>query len=400
VAAGTGRDGAATPTPSSHPLPSYGTAFSAYIADTVLPALAGLRGEFLLAELWTRWSHHSTMSRWLCRFFNYLDRYYIARHTLHPLPDVALLRFRDEVFEKVKAPARDAVLAAVDAERAGGQVDRPLLKNVLSIFIEVGMGGMDAYEKDFEAALLDATAAHYRRQAAAWVATDTCPEYMARAEAALRAEEERVEAYLHASTRPRLLAAAETALLKEHQDELLSKEGSGVAALLAGGRKADLARMHRLFVRVPGGLDPVAAAFKAHVLGEGAALVLRGNEAAAARRERGAGAAAAVAAGAQADRSAGPAAEHQFVRDVVSLHDAYAALVTDCFAESSTFHKALKEAFEGFCNDRVGDAAVAELVANHCDALLKRGGVEKLSDDATDEALDKVVRLLAYIAEK
>ena len=50
------------------------------------------------------------MSRWLCRFFNYLDRYYIARHTLHPLPDVALLRFRDEVFEKVKAPARDAVL--------------------------------------------------------------------------------------------------------------------------------------------------------------------------------------------------------------------------------------------------------------------------------------------------
>ena len=89
------------------------------------------------------------------------------------------------------------------------------------------------------------------------------------------------------------------------------------------------------------------------------------------------------------------------VRNRVSLFaDAYAALVTDCFAESSTFHKALKEAFEGFCNDRVGDAAVAELVANHCDALLKRGGVEKLSDDATDEALDKVVRLLAYIAEK
>lgn len=42
------------------------------------------------------------------------------------------------------------MLAAVAAERAGERVDRPLLKNVLSIFIEVGMGGMDAYERDFE----------------------------------------------------------------------------------------------------------------------------------------------------------------------------------------------------------------------------------------------------------
>ena len=227
---------------------------------------------------------------------------------------------------------------------------------------------------------------------------------MARAEAALHAEEARVDAYLHASTRPRLLAAAETVLLAEHADALLSKEGSGVAALLASGKRSDLGRMYRLFSRVSDGLVPVAAAFKAHVEGEGQALVARGNEAAASRRERGAGARPPLRwAGLllpPPNARAGAVAEQQFVRDAVALHDKYLAYVADCFAGSSTFHKALKEAFEAFCNRTVGGAPVSELMAKYADTLLKRGGVDKLTDDAADEALDKVVRLLAYISEK
>ena len=91
---------------------------------------------------------------------------------------------------------------------------------------------------------------------------------MAKAEAALRSEEERVDAYLHASSRPRLMAAAEVALLASHAEALLGKEGSGVSSLLNDGRREDLARMYRLFVRVPKGLDPVAEAFTLHVVGE------------------------------------------------------------------------------------------------------------------------------------
>ena len=37
-----------------------------------------------------------TQVRWLSRFFNYLDRYYVLRHSLHPLKDVGLLCFRGE----------------------------------------------------------------------------------------------------------------------------------------------------------------------------------------------------------------------------------------------------------------------------------------------------------------
>jgi Cullin family len=60
----------------------------------VLPALREHRDEVLLKELLERWGNHKVMVRWLSRFFNYLDRYYVLRHSLHPLKDVGLLCFR------------------------------------------------------------------------------------------------------------------------------------------------------------------------------------------------------------------------------------------------------------------------------------------------------------------
>ena len=41
---------------------------------------------------------------------------------------------------------------------------------------------------------------------------------------------------------------------------------------------------------------------------------------------------------------------------------------------SSLFHKALKEAFEAFCNKQVAGCTIAEIMANFCNNLLKRVG--------------------------
>lgn len=61
---------------------------------------------------------------------------------------------------------------------------------------------------------------------------DSCPDYMLKAEECLRAEEERVVHYLHASTKVKLLRAVETELLAKYETRLLEKEHSGAAALL------------------------------------------------------------------------------------------------------------------------------------------------------------------------
>lgn len=46
--------------------------------------------------------------------------------------------------------------------------------------------------------------------------------------------------------------------------------------------------------------------------------------------------------------------------------------VVESFNNSSLFHKALKEAFEAFCNKTVATITSAELMANFCNTLLTK----------------------------
>ena len=69
-------------------------------------------------------------------------------------------------------------LDQIDQEREGEQIDRALLKNVLDIFVEIGMGQMEEYEKDFEDDMLKDSADYYSRKASNWIIEDSCPDYM------------------------------------------------------------------------------------------------------------------------------------------------------------------------------------------------------------------------------
>ena len=123
----------------------------------------------------------------------------------------------------------------IDQEREGEQIDRAFLKNVLDIFVEIGMGNMECYENDFEEAMLKDTAAYYSRKASNWILEDSCPDYMLKvlpatvclhsltcifittwmmdivlhwnlqAEECLRREKDRVSHYLHSSSEQKLL---------------------------------------------------------------------------------------------------------------------------------------------------------------------------------------------------
>ncbi|XP_021846749.1 cullin-1 [Spinacia oleracea] len=363
---------------------NYRQAIVDYIVSTVMPVLKEKHDEYMLIELKLRWSNHKVMVRWLSRFFHYLDRYFVTRRSLSSLNDVGLTCFRDLVYQEICSKAKDAVLALIHVEREGGQIDRALLKNVLGIFVEIGMGQMDHYEKDFEAHLLDDTAAYYSRKASSWIVEDSCPEYMLKSEECLKKEKERVAHYLHASSEEKLLERVQNELLLVFENQLLEKENSGCRVLLKDDKVEDLSRMYRLYSKVPHGLDPIGVIFKMHITDEGTALVQQAEDAATSK----------------AENAAGGSHEQVFVRKVIELHDKFMVYVIDCFVSHTIFHKALKEAFEVFLNKGVAGSTSAELLASFCDNILKKGGSEKLSDEAIEDSLEKVVKLLAYVSDK
>ncbi|XP_042463640.1 cullin-1-like [Zingiber officinale] len=364
----------------------YRESFEEYITSMVLPSLREKHDEFMLRELVKRWLNHKVMVRWLSRFFHYLDRYFIARRSLPPLNEVGLTCFRELVYHEVKGKVKDAVISLIDRECEGEQIDRALLKNVLDIFVEIGLGNMECYENDFEADLLEDTAAYYSRKASNWILEDSCPDYMLKAEECLKREKDRVAHYLHSTSEQKMLEKVQHELLFAYASQLLEKEHSGCHALLRDDKVEDLSRMYRLFCRISRGLDPVSQIFKQHVTAEGTALVKQAEDAASTKKAE--------------KRDVVGLQEQVFVRKIIELHDKYLAYVNDCFQNHSLFHKALKEAFEVFCNKGVAGSSSAELLATFCDNILKKGGTEKLSDEAIEETLEKVVKLLAYISDK
>ncbi|XP_059648664.1 cullin-1-like isoform X2 [Cornus florida] len=364
----------------------YKESFEEYITSTVLPSLREKHDEFMLRELVQRWSNHKIMVRWLSQFFRYLDCYFIARRSLPTLNEVGLTCFRDLVYLELNGKVRDAVISLIDHEREGEQIDRALLKNVLDIFVEIGMGQMDYYENDFEAALLEDTAAYYSRKASNWILEDSCTDYILKAEECLRREKDRVSHYLHSSSELKLLEKVQHELLSVYATQVLEKAHSGCHALLRDDKVDDLSRMYRLFSKLPRGLEPVSSTFKQHVTAEGTTLVKQAEDAASNKK---------------ADKKDVVGLQEQvFVRKVIELHDKYLTYVNDCFMNHTLFHKALKEAFEVFCNKGVAGSSSSELLATFCDNILKKGGSEKLSDEAIEETLEKVVKLLAYICDK
>ncbi|VAH14505.1 unnamed protein product [Triticum turgidum subsp. durum] len=156
----------------------YRESFEEYISSMVLPSLREKHDEFMLRELVKRWSNHKVMVRWLSRFFHYLDRYFISRRSLPALREVGLSCFRDLVYQEIKGKVKSAVISLIDQEREGEQIDRALLKNVLDIFVEIGLGSMECYENDFEDFLLKDTADYYSIKAQTWIVEDSCPDYM------------------------------------------------------------------------------------------------------------------------------------------------------------------------------------------------------------------------------
>ncbi|XP_035843439.1 cullin-1 isoform X1 [Helianthus annuus] len=351
----------------------YRESFEDYITSTVLPSLTEKHDEFMLREFVRRWSNHKVMALWLSRFFHYVDRYFIYRRSLPTLNEVAFACFRDLVYRKVKGKVRDAVISLIDQEREGEQIDESLLKNVLDIFIEMGKGQMEFYENDFESSMLKDTAAYYSRKASNWISEDSCLDYMLKAEECLKREKDRVLIYLHVSSVPKRLEKVQHELLTVYATQLLGNEQSGFHALLRDDKVDDLSRMYRLFSMIPRGLERVSSMFKQYVTAEGTTLVKQIEDAVSNNKAE--------------KRDMVGLLEQVFVRKVLEHQDKYLTY-------------ALGETFEIFCNKIIAGSSSAEVLATYCDNILKKGGSDKLSDEAVEDTFEKVVRQLAYISDR
>jgi len=359
----------------------YGEAMSDYVQRQVLPALKEKTDIPLMKELLHRWSNHKIYVKWMDRFFTYLDRYYVKLQSVEPLHNRGYSIFQQLVFDEVKKDTRNALLRVINLERQGEHIDQDLVKGVIEMFIDLGLGNPNVYNSEFEEAFLPAASDYFVRQASGWLMEDSFPEYLRKAEGALNAEEQRVTSYLHRSTQPKLKHVVIQALLAQPQSQLLEKE-TGVVYLLDNDKREDLGRMHRMFTLVDNGLNPIAQAFRQYVTD-------RGNKIVDERVDQ------AKALASKAEALGDPS----FIQTLLDLHDRFKGIVQECFSQDSLFQKSLKEAFEVFINRDIGKYSFAALMSSFCDRILKKSG-ERLSDEQVEDLLSKMVELFSFLSDK
>ncbi|KAK6164747.1 hypothetical protein DH2020_001611 [Rehmannia glutinosa] len=335
----------------------YNEVLADYVSSTIMPSLRDKHDVFMLRELVKQWTTHKNLVTWLSRLFHYLDRYLVLWNKLSPVKEAGLACFRDLVGLTKSSNAKSEMLSLlwqglfifyvlyaldeccsrfitmliwqIDQEREGEQIDRALLKNVLDIFVEVGMGQLDYYENDFENVFLIDTAAYYHRKASVWIVEYTCPDYMLKVEQCLNTEKDRVSHYLHSSSETKILEKVLEKLLLAYANQLLKKEHSGLRALLRDDKVEDLSRMYRLFLKTRTGLKRVSMKFKQHVRSEGMAVIQQAEDA---------------------------ASDKALVTKLMELHDKHS------------------RRFLEFCNKFVGGTSCAELLASYYDNIVKNGG--------------------------
>ncbi len=117
-----------------------------------MPAMQSLHGPGLLSTLSKHWNNHRLMLKWLTKFFQYLDRFYVKMENVMPLRQKGLDLFRMLVFGPVKRRVTGAVLEEINRSRDEELIDESLLKGIIEIFIETDMNKskLQLYEDDFE----------------------------------------------------------------------------------------------------------------------------------------------------------------------------------------------------------------------------------------------------------
>ena len=78
---------------------------------------------------------------------NYAARTRAQHHSLPTLDESGLERFKTLVFDEVKKDGAAAMLAVVNREREGEEIDRSLLRACVEVFEAMGMGTLDTYNQ-------------------------------------------------------------------------------------------------------------------------------------------------------------------------------------------------------------------------------------------------------------
>ncbi len=101
-------------------------------------------------------------------------------------------------------------------------IDAVLVRNILAMLVDCGVGSTAVYETEFERDFLAVTKDYYADVSLDALSRCTCPEYLELVERRLAEEQHRVRTYLHSGTGAKLMDVLHKLLIEDKAKTLLS----------------------------------------------------------------------------------------------------------------------------------------------------------------------------------
>ncbi|KAF8682947.1 Cullin protein [Rhizoctonia solani] len=350
----------------------------------------------LLVFYASEWDRFTTGANYINRLFAYLNRHWVKREkdegrkNVYQVYILALVQWRDRLFYPIQNKDHKLVVALlkmIEKQRNGETIDTGLVKKVIDSFVSLGLDDndqnkaqLDVYQKEFQTPFIEATEKYYAHESATFLQEHSVPEYLKKAEERLREEEDRIERYLHFSTRKTLISKCEDVLIREHSEKMQDDFQN----LLDYDKDEDLQRMYSLLARIPEGLDPLRKKFEEHVKKAGLAAIAKLQ-------------------GEAANSPGGEVEPKAYVDALLEVHHKNQETVNRSFRGEAGFVASLDRACRDFVNRNAATGTSStkspELLAKHADALLRKNN--KLSEEGDlEDHLNKVMTLFKYIEDK
>lgn len=235
------------------------------------------------------------------------------------------------------------------------------------------------YASIFQPRLLSNTEHFYAHESSEFLAVNSVTEFLKKVEERLAEESQRLETYLHSSSRTALLDKCMSTLVEAHATTLHAE----ILPLLEADRRDDLKRLYSQLSRIDG-LGPLRRDLETHIAAKGRAA-LEGVAEAVLKEDN----------------------ARTYIETMLELHRRFQDLVDRCFGRDVTLTTALDKACKAFINDNAvtrankGTAAskTPEMLAKHCDNLLKKGAVA-LPEDELEAQLNNVLVVFKYLDDR
>lgn len=317
------------------------------------------------------WSFHVIAFNMIKDILMYMDRSYCVPRKKACVYTLALQQFRDVIIYEptTRERLRTTILQEILSERQGRVIDRPLVKSVLAMLVDLGIDGVNVYEQEFEQYFLEETRSFYKVESLAFLSENTCQDYVVKAEARLFEEFSRVRNYLSPTTEAKLKQVVEHELITSHCKTLLEMENTGFTCMLRDNKIVDLQRIYTLFSRVPSCVDQLRDSMGKFIKQAGLNII------------------------SSQETSKDPVA---FVKAILDLKGKFDVIIASAFRSEKPVLKKLNEAFEGFVN--VGNHCAAHL-ASYVDELL-RGGIQGATEVEVEDKLEKVIVIFKFLSDK